>query len=239
MDAEKYTGVEIESSDQIEPDFFLETTKKSLDTELNRVSVIDEKNKVLLTIAALLMASNAAIATVISPKWVSLLSAIPTGFALFLVMVHFGVRVVTFPEYKEIYSDVDPKNAKINLGKEYLKCELDYSQSNDYFVGVYRASSRAIILGIFFLIPTFACIGEDSKYDILKMIKNDTELIEILRGPTGQQGIAGPVGPPGPKGEIGPIGPQGPIGRVTLQLDKEKLSSKKDSMKAKAAGQKQ
>ena len=227
MNVKEDTDIKIENSDKIDPDFFLETTKKSLDAELDRGSVIDEKNKVLLTVAALLMASDAAMVTIISPKWVSILPAIPIISALFLILVHFGVRVIPVPDFKEISKDVNLNNAKINLGKEYLSCESKYSYSNNYFVGVYRASCRAIIIGIILLITAFAFVGNNSENDIIKMLRNNTELMNLLKGPQGPAGMSGSMGPPGPKGEIGPTGPQGPMGKVFIESTEEILGTKK------------
>lgn len=210
MNNGKNTGQSYEVTDEVDADFFLKITKEHLDGELNRGTVVDEKNKVLLTVAALLMAADAAVILAISPKWIALLPMVPTTAAIFLILVHFGVRVVPVPNYREISKDINTKNAKINLGKEYLNCESEYSQGNNYLVGVYRASCRAIIIGVLLLILAFACVGNNSENELIKIIKNNTELIKILRGPQGPPGIPGPMGPSGPKGEIGLTGPQWP-----------------------------
>ena len=226
-----------EISDKIEPDFFLKTTEENLKVELDRGAVVDEKNKVLLTVAALLMAAEVAMITAISPKWIAILPIVPTMAALFLILVHFGVRVVPVPNYKEIAKDENLNNAKINLGKEYLTCESKYSHSNNYFVGVYRASCRAIILGILLIIPVFAFVGNNTEDRTIKMLKNNSELINLLKGPQGPSGLPGPMGPPGPKGEIGPTGPQGPMGSVVVELSEKKTVTDKINTKEKDAEQ--
>ena len=219
-----------EVSDGVDADFFLEITREHLNSEINRGTVVDEKNKVLLTVAALLMAADAAVLLAINHKWIALLPMLPTTAAIFLILIHFGVRVVPVPNYREIFNDINTKNAKINLGKEYLNCESKFSQSNNYFVGVYRASCRATILGVFLLIPAFICVGNNSENELIKTIKNNTELIKLLRGPQGPHGIPGPMGPPGPKGEIRLTGPQGPPGKVILESSK-KTEPEKDNTK--------
>lgn len=221
MNNKKNTDNEFEISDEIDPDFFLQTTKENLKGELNRGTVIDEKNKVLLTVAALLMAADVAMITAINPKWIAILPIVPTIAALFLILVHFGVRVVPVPNYKEISKDINLNNAKRNLGKEYLSCESKYSYSNNYFVGVYRASCRAIILGILLLIPAFAFVGNNSENNLIKLLRNNTELMNLLKGPQGPSGMPGPMGPPGPKGEIGPTGIQWPMGKVFIESSEE------------------
>jgi len=224
-----------EISDKIDPDFFLKTTEENLKVELNRGAAIDEKNKVLLTVAAILMAAEVAMITAINPKWIVILPIVPTMAALFLILVHFGVRIVPVPNYKKIVEDINLKNAKINLGKEYLTCESKYSHSNNYFVGVYRASCRAIILGIILLIPAFAFVGNNSENNIIKILKKNSELLNLIKGPQGPSGLPGPMGSPGPKGEIGPIGPPGPMGRVFIESSEKKLGTEKNNTKEKGA----
>ncbi len=179
-----------------------EAAREYFQEELRRGQVVDEKNKVLLTVAALLVAACAAIASNIEPKWPILLPLTLTGISVFLVLVHFGVRSVPVPSHE--ITDQE------KLAESFSECRKSLSLATSYRVGVYRASLRAATLGIVSLLLVFAYFAfsraASSENKLIRAVKNDLELADWLRGPQG------PVGPPGPKGERGPEGPQGPIG---------------------------
>ena len=83
------------------PDDFKEIDSGNVDVDLKyyeeevkRTNVVDEKNKILLTIAALLIAACSAIATGIEPKGLILFPLIPTVASIFLILVHFKGQMV-------------------------------------------------------------------------------------------------------------------------------------------------
>jgi len=187
----------------------VEAARAYFEEEVKRSQVINDKNKVLLTIAALLVAANAALASSIEPKWMVLVPLILTVISIFLVLVHFGVRSVPIPKY-----EITDEN---ELAKSYSDCTKQFSRANEFRVGVYLASCRAVTLGVLLLVVIFiffAFAGSSSCEDKqIKSMKNNMELQNLLRGPQG---------PAGPKRERGAEGPQGiqclpgPTGKVVI-----------------------
>jgi len=181
----------------------VEATRKYYDEEIKRNQVVDEKNKVLLTIAALLVAACSAIAAGIEPKWLMLVPLIPTVASIFLILVHFGVQTVSIPEY-ELTSDEQ-------LARSYYHCKENLSRATEFRVGIYRAACRAVTIGVILLVATFIystsveCLSTEGK--LIKAVHNNAELLDRLRGPRG---------PVGPKGERGLEGIQGPPGKVFI-----------------------
>jgi len=187
--------------------------------EIQRSKVVDEKNKVLLTIAALLVAACSAMASSVEPKWLVLIPLIFTIISIFLVLVHFGVQVVSVPQYESTGDE--------SLIKSYHECKEELARATDFRVGIYRTACRAITLSIISLLVVFIFFvsNESSSREIkfIKAIHNDTELQNLLRGPQGpvgpkgEKGEKGAQGEVGPKGEAGPQGPVGPKGEMGVQ----------------------
>ena len=198
----------------------VESARAYFEEEVKRSQVIDEKNKVLLTITALLVAADAAIATNIEPKWPILLPLIPTVISIFLILVHFGVQSIPIPDYGK---------KDEGLTDSYFGCMEKYSQANCFRVGIYLASRRAAIIGVLLLLVVFiyfAFAGDfSSEYKLVRTINNNTELQNLLRGPQGPAGPKGERGEEGLQGIQGPPGPQGTPGKVVIIP--ETLSEKK------------
>lgn len=180
-------------------------------TEVNRARVVDEKNKVLLTIAALLVTAIAALAPSVNHRWLALIPLFPIMAALYLILVHFGVQAVPVPDWKSVRSFPKADEATRKLASEYFKCGDELGPQNNFRVGVYRTSARAMIIGIILMIPLFiALVVTPSQGErVIKQIKNDQSLQKNLQGPPGIPGPIGPKGIPGPQGKQGDMGPPG------------------------------
>jgi hypothetical protein len=159
--------------------------------EIKRSQVLDEKNKVLLTITALLVAANAAIASKIEPKWPILISLIPTIISIFLILVHFGVQSIPIPDYRK---------SEQELANSYYDCMEKYQQANCFRVGVYLASCRATTFGVLLLLAVFVYFAFASKSfsedKLIESMKNNSESRFILRAPqeeylSGEKNIEG------------------------------------------------
>lgn len=186
----------------------VEPARSYFEEEVKRSQIIDEKNKVLLTITALLVAADAAIASSIKPKWLILVPLIPTVISIFLILVHFGVQSVPIPAYGK-------KNKE--LTNSYYDCMEKYSQANCFRVGVYLGSCRAATIGVLLLLVVFLyfAFAKDfsSEDKLVRAIRNNTELQNCLCGP---QGPTGPKGEQGAEGPQGIQGPPGPTGKVVI-----------------------
>ena len=124
----------------------VESARAYFEEEVKRSQIIDEKNKILLTITALLVAANAAVTSSIEPKWLILVPLIPTVISIFLILVHFGVQPVPIPDYGKSNEE---------LAKSYYDCMEKYSRANGFRVGVYRTSCRAATMGVLLLLVVF------------------------------------------------------------------------------------
>lgn len=187
--------------------------RASYEEEVKRSKVVDEKNKVLLTIAALLVAACSAIAGGIEPKWLMLVPVIPTVISIFLVLVHFGVQTVSIPEYE--------LNCDNELVESYHQCKNQLSLATDFRVGIYRAACRAVTLSVLLLLGVFIYFASEESLStedkLVKAVQNNAALLSRLRGPqgpTGPKGERGLEGGQGPQGSLGLPGPQGPPGKV-------------------------
>ncbi|MBN2183237.1 MAG: hypothetical protein JW715_15105 [Sedimentisphaerales bacterium] len=168
-----------ETSTKSEPKFNINAAREYYEREVIRGKIIDEKNKVLLTVTSLLVAANAIIASNIEPKWLVLLPLIPTMISIFLILVHFGVQSISVPEY-EIENES-------KLAESFYKCKKSLSLANDFRVGVYRASLRAVTLGVLLLMITFIYFafhgGINTKEEVIKSEKNNIEQQVLLGEP--------------------------------------------------------
>ena len=206
-----HTYAEVKNDCMIPSETFRGTAPSTVDSarayyeeEVKRSKVVDEKNKVLLTIAALLVAACSAIAAGIETKWFILIPLIPTVVSIFLVLVHFGVQTVSIPKY-ELTCDKE-------LAESYYQCKNKLSLATDFRVGIYRAACRAITIGILLLLAIFIYFASEESYsaeeNLVKAVHGDVELVSRLRGPQG------PKGERGLEGAQGPSGPQGPPCKV-------------------------
>lgn len=124
-------------------------------SEIDRGQIIDEKNKVLLTVAALLLAAIAFLAPNIHSTWLILIPLSPIIISIYLIITHFGVQSIEIPDWKAVKPCKEEDEIKLKLADEYFKCGDLLGPKNDYKVGIYRASSRAIRLGLFMMVLLF------------------------------------------------------------------------------------
>ncbi len=182
-----------------------EFASKMFEREERRSEVIDGKNRVLLTIAAFSLALIAALAPQMAFKWLAVLSALPVLASIYLTLVHFSVQEIPTPQWRLVEDCSDESESKKIMANELDKQSDAYSIKNDYRVGVFRASIRAITLGIFLIL---VCLGSWFIFPVkepghLETIKQNHELFQLLRGERGAEG------PRGMQGEKGAVGPQG------------------------------
>lgn len=212
MNASEKTLIVHASDDNI--DVLLTEAKTYKEEEDKRRIIIDEKNKILLTVSALLVTASAALFPHVDPRWIILIPLFPILMSLYLILMYFRVQAVQVIDLRSINWEDDLRKTKEKLVSDYFNCASNLSPKNDFLVGLYRAASRALILGIFiFLFVFFVAVFLSSTDDkVLKTLRLNQQLKEELRGPPG------PPGPQGPQGMQGPIGPQGPPGTSRTNL---------------------
>jgi hypothetical protein len=208
---------EVVIDDKVEAGFLLEQAISYREQEESRTQTIDEKNKVLLTISALLFAAEAAVLSNIDPKWLALIPLVPAAAAVYLVLVAFRVGEVPVVDYRRICLGKNKSTVQIKrqLAQDNFECGHKLGFSNCFRVGVHRAAWRLIPLSIALLlgVVSYGVLLSGSEDRLLKELRNNAKLRNELLGPQGMQGPPGPVGPPGAVGPEGPQGPTGPQGR--------------------------
>lgn len=182
-------------------DFRYESAFSYYKTEIDRGRSIDEKNKVLLTAAALLLATVGALAPKVAPAWLVVLPAVPVLITLYLVLVHFGVQAVPVPQWDCRRTSCDD-DAKRKLIDSFFSGGRSLGIKNDFRVGVYRAALRSLLVGVGLITLLFVAVvmSPSDESDILKKLQENREVRELLRGVPG---------PPGPRGMPRMQGPKG------------------------------
>lgn len=202
--------MDVEDSDD-----FLGLAKEVFDQSEKRKATIDDKCKTVLTISSISM----AIITSLLPRLpLPYLGIIPLLFifaSAFLVLVHLNVSRFRYPKLDAEYARLDASTRKKRRIIDYLKDACWNESVIDFHVDVYRASNRALRLGLLILLllavvgSIFGSIMEERAIQVLRA---DPKMVRLLQGPqgeTGPQGPKGETGPPGPKGDPGPSGPSG------------------------------
>lgn len=189
-------------------DLYYSEAEKGKKVEEERRTVIDEKNKVLLTVGGLLLTANAALFTQVAHQWVALLPMLPIMMAIFLILVYFRTQAYSVVSLESFDWTGDSCDVKYRVALEHLKCGKALGPINDFRVGVYRAARRALLIGLALLIPVFllAGFGHEQENNFLKRLKGNQDLVRLLQGPVG------PMGPAGPQGSVGNVGPPGQAG---------------------------
>lgn len=136
-------------------DLVLDEAIKLNKEEETRRAAIDEKNKVLLTICALLAAASGVLFTHVKPNWLLLLPIVPILVAVFLILRHFGVQAQAVIDMGSIDWSKESGEVKKELAKSYIDCANFLSPRNDFLVDVYHASHRLLRLGIIALLVVF------------------------------------------------------------------------------------
>lgn len=206
-------------------DLLLAAAKECYKTAQDRRSVVTDKCKTLLTLSTFIL----AISGLFMPKtfefdgWIArglfFISGLFMADAVILLLVYFGVGSETTVTLDQDYVPLDKDDLKKALINDFLKCEVETDNRTDYLVNVYEAARCFAFAGFGMMLALVAYSyltrtpsGEAAR--VIQALRGDQRLIDLLRGPAGEQGPRGPEGPKGSPGPIGPVGPKGDKGDV-------------------------
>ncbi len=204
-------------------DNLLSTAKDCYKAAIDRRAVVTDKCKTLLTLSSFIL----AISGIFLPKpleldgWLMRGLIITAGVSVLdsvlLLLVYFGIGSETKIGFHQSIVALEKDDLKKALINEYLKCEVDSENRTHYLVDVYK-TARFYALAGFMLMLTLATVNflkhSPTSYakQTIQELRNDPQLLTLLRGTNGQDGKKGDAGPVGLKGEKGDIGPSGPKG---------------------------
>lgn len=181
-------------------DKVLEFARETYERAEKRKALIDDKNKVFLGISAILLPLITAIIPRLPYPFVGILPLIFLFVTAYLILIHFGVGIYTFPELKANQITGSEDEIKKLLIAEYYESANVNNDRLDFYVDLFRVARRSLMLGLFFLVviaihgawPNASLNSEEER--IVKKLRSDERLINLLRGPKGD---------PGPPGEPG------------------------------------
>jgi hypothetical protein len=169
-----------------------------------RLAVID-KCKTLLTMGSLALALVGVLLPRLLPAdvWWSRPAIALVLFALLatltLVLAFFSVSSETDLSISQADVRLDSERLKKHLLKVYLRCAAESNRRTDYLVDVYKVAAFffqvALVLVIVMLFVLSATQTPKAQSDdIIRAMRGDPALIEMLRGPKGETGERGPRG---------------------------------------------
>ncbi len=133
---------------------------------------------------------------------------------VFLVLVSFGVG-----KYMEVTIDQEEANLpepelKAVLVNSSHACASDNENRTDFLVDIYRTTRSLflvafVLFGLLFTVNLFSSAPETTTEDLVRSIRDDPDLVELLRGPRGKSGADGQNGPQGNRGLTGDKGQNG------------------------------
>jgi hypothetical protein len=199
-------------------DKVLDLAKETYERVEKRKALVDDKNKVFLGISSLLLPLVTAVIPRLPCPPVGIIPLVFLFITAYLILTHFGVGTYNVPELKADQLNGTKEEIEKLMISEYIESADINSDRVDFYVDLFRAARRSLLLGLFALVviaahgswPSASLESEEER--IAKKIRSDEKLINILRGPKGDTGVPGPRGERGPRGDRGPRGEPGPKG---------------------------
>jgi hypothetical protein len=188
-----------------------------------RRTSITDKCKTLFTFGSLLL----GVIGLLLPKYLAFGSLWMKGLAFaaialllnaIVVMLSFfdvGVEMDVSLEQDDV--PLDEQNLKKSIVNRNLQCEVSTQNRSDYLVNVYQAtrfclcSATTIVAGLV-MYSLLVSNPDETPERIVRELRSDPKLVELLRGPKGPQGQIGPPGVRGPVGSKGETGSPGKPG---------------------------
>lgn len=229
----KSTPLSLEEAKDI--DALLEMSKESLANAEKRRSVVTDKCKSLLTLGSLLL----GVIGLLLPKYLAFDSDWLRALAVFAIAVLFNAIIILLMFFDvgqdmevslgQVDIPLDETNLKKSLLNRHLKCTAASENRTDYLVELYRAarfcflSALTIVAGLV-LASLLMNSPADQTERIVREIRSDPKLIDLLRGPKGDvgqqgdRGLQGPIGLQGGKGDKGERGSDANVDDIVTRV---------------------
>lgn len=206
--------------------------KELFKNERDRREALDKKVSWLLTLSGILVPLSVNLVITSAgqlPLWFYFLAllfvTVPLLLSAVLLIEYFGVGNFSLPSIDEALLVTDSVDRKRIVLKSYLDATKFNGVTNHYLVDLYRAARRmflAALTAIAVLGLVAICLltwGNPARLEdrIIRNLRADPQMIELLRGPAGKTGPPGPRGERGDQGERGERGESGPGGGRELR----------------------
>ena len=183
-----------------------------------RKATIDDKCKTIMTVSSISLPLISAILPRLPSPAIGVVPLLFVFLAAFLVMVQLNVGSSSYPTLDAGLAVLEPEPQKKRLIASYLESARFNDCCTDFNVDVFRAARRSLLLGLLCLVAVAAfggLLGPSSQSDedrLIRRLRSEPDVIELLRGPRGTTGKTGPSGLRGERGEAGLPGPRGDRG---------------------------
>lgn len=218
LESRKPTPLSLEDAQDI--DLLLDASKESIANAESRRTVITDKCKTLLTLGSLLF----GVIGLLLPKYLAFDSVWMRGLSALAIAILFNAIVLLlmfFDVGKEIVValtqediSLDEVNRKKSLLNQNLNCAAASENRTDFLVELYLAarfcflSALTIVAGLV-LTSVVMNSPRDQTEHIVRELRTDPTLTNLLRGPKGDNGAKGDRGDQGIEGKQGLKGERG------------------------------
>lgn len=115
-----------------------------------RISLVLDKSKVMLTLSAILLGLISTAYKVLDLPDLVLLPIACLLVTVYLIFVLYGVGGYSVPTVSSAIETTE-EGRRLQAGRQYIKCESENSDRGDFIVDVFRASMRSLMAAFFML----------------------------------------------------------------------------------------
>ena len=204
-------------------DTLLASAKDRYKDAVDRRALVTDKAKTLVTLNSALLAVLAAFLPkslefeswcVRVPFYAGVLMLLN---ALVVMWMYFDVKNEMNLDLQQAEVGLDGADLKKSLINSCLQCQVAADNGTNYLADLYKTARFYFLSGFLavFVILSAGYFKRPPSGDaerVIEKLRGEPKMIELLRGPKGENGAEGPPGAKGPPGERGPQGHQGPQG---------------------------
>lgn len=213
-------------------DTLLSVAKGCWANAVERRKGVTDKCKTLLTISALLLGLCGFLlpeAFVLEALWMRVLfycAGLMLLVTVVLLVEYFGVRAEMSIAFDQDEVSLQSKDLKKNLVNLYLRCQVDADNTTNFLVDVYKTArffflTAVSVIAILFTFSYFTKSATSVAEEVVRELRRDPALINLLQGPKGDKGDPGAQGSQGPQGQAGMNGKDGQDGNdAVVNVDK-------------------